>query len=239
MNKAINEHTLRSEPPLMSGKTALALLGTVAQLKQAAGVTQSSDAEVLQGCDAIMNIYNSYVTSKAPACPETYSAVCRSIEDRAEAIAPIPALSAAGIQAKARVVYALSKIGMACYAARILAASLATDVMARAIPANPDAELIALCAEIDALEDKLDSFTLKGATFEEEQAQDLVARPFADAQEPLIARLCDMSAITIEGIQARARTLVKYAPQWKHNRGGYDCIMISALLRDLIGEAWV
>jgi hypothetical protein len=104
---------------------------------------------------------------------------------------------------------------------------------------NPDAELIRLCAEIDALEDKLDSFTLKGATLEEEQAQDKLAQPFAAEQEPLIARLCEMPAITIEGIQARARTLVRYAPDWKNKSGGYDGLMIAALLRDLIGEARV
>jgi hypothetical protein len=78
-----------------------------------------------------MNTYNSFVTRKAPACPETYSAVCSSIKGRAEIITPIPAQSPDGIQAKARVVHALSTVGMACYAARILAASLAADVMAR------------------------------------------------------------------------------------------------------------
>jgi hypothetical protein len=103
--------------------------------------------------------------------------------------------------------------------------------------ASPDAELIALCAEIDALEDKIDSFTIKGATIEEEEAQDKLAQPFADEQEPLIVQLCDMPATTIEGIRARARTLVKWAPDWRNKRGGYDAAMISALLSDLIGEA--
>jgi hypothetical protein len=120
-----------------------------------------------------------------------------------------------------------------------LLTGVTAHMAAQAAPANPDAELIQLCAEIDALEDKLDSFTLKGATLEEEQAQDILAQPFADEQEPLIARLCDMPAITIEGIQARARTLVKWARDWKNNRGGYDGLVISTLLRDLIGEARV
>ena len=116
-----------------------------------------------------------------------------------------------------------------------LAASGAATAAAR-----PDAELFRLCAEIDALEDKISSFTIKGATLEEGQARDKLARPFADAQGALIAQLCDTPATTIEGIRARARTLLKWAPDWEdQKRSGYHYAMISALLRDLVGEARV
>ena len=111
-------------PPLMAGKTALAMLDTAQQLGQVATPAESQDAEIIQSCDAIMHIYNNWGDA------ENYDAACRSIEKHAEIIAPIPAHSPAEIQAKARVVYALSRIGMAGYAARILAASLATDVLA-------------------------------------------------------------------------------------------------------------
>jgi hypothetical protein len=124
-------------------------------------------------------------------------------------------------------------------AALLAGTVVAATTSAGTAAATPDAELIALCAEIDRLEDKIDSFTIKGATLKEEEAQDLLAQPFADEQEPLIFQLCDMPATTIEGIRARARTLVKWAPDWENKSSGYDSAMISALLRDLIGEARV
>jgi hypothetical protein len=89
------------------------------------------DAEVMQGCEAIMHAYHRFCHGRG-RLTESYDMTVRSIEERAKIIAPLSSSSPAGIEAKARVVYELSRIGMACGAARILAASLAADVLAGA-----------------------------------------------------------------------------------------------------------
>jgi hypothetical protein len=113
-----------SRRSLLGGSAALLAGAALTAMPGAGTAAASPDAELIQGCDAIMQAYNSFHDGR------DYEPACRSIEARAEIIAPIPAVSPAGIQAKARVVHALSKVGMAGYAARILAASLAADVLA-------------------------------------------------------------------------------------------------------------
>jgi hypothetical protein len=139
MNKAIDTHTLRSEPPLMSGKTAMALLGTVDQISR------------------------------------------------------------------------------------------------KAMPAShPDAELIRLCTEIDRIEDQWLSTLPVGGDI-----PDTVAAGISAQQEPLIEQICDMTASTLNGMRARARTIVKWAPDLVSMSHDAADDMVAALLRDLIGEARV
>jgi hypothetical protein len=59
-----------------------------------------------------------------------YEGLVQLIESHATTVAPIPAQSDAGMKAKARVVQELARVGCAMYAVRILAQSLATDVLA-------------------------------------------------------------------------------------------------------------
>jgi hypothetical protein len=92
----------------------------------AAGVLYiGEDAEVRHGCAAMMAAINGFWTKRYYPPVEQYEAACLTVECRAKATAPIPATSRAGIVAKAEVVQRLSDLGMAGYAARIMASSLA------------------------------------------------------------------------------------------------------------------
>jgi hypothetical protein len=115
-----------------------------------------------------------------------------------------------------------------------------------------DAELIQLCAEIDRLEDEWLALGSKpGMTNADAQAaedkQDSQRGFCTDRQYPLIDKILEMRATTLDGLQARARTIVKWAPNLFTVKAGPgtpfnpaatgDELMVAALLRDLIGEA--
>jgi hypothetical protein len=102
-----------------------------------------------------------------------------------------------------------------------------------AIP-NPDAELIRLCTEIDRIEDQWLSTLPVGGDI-----PDTVAAGISAQQEPLIEQICDMTASTLDGMRARARTIVKWAPDLVSMPHDAADDMVAALLRDLIGEARV
>ncbi len=87
------------------------------------------DAEVLQGCDAIMAAYNGFVHGPDNAGPKEYGKKVGIVEARAEIIARLPSASPAEIKAKVGVVLELARTGTAGYAYRILAGSLAADVL--------------------------------------------------------------------------------------------------------------
>jgi len=105
---------------------------------------------------------------------------------------------------------------------------------------NPDAELIALCAEFERCEEAINDFYSHGRTpIEDDQLREA-------AQDPLWQRQCDLAdkidasrASTLEGARARARAIVTY------NGGdfvdaylrklGVDGVLLAALIRDLAG----
>jgi hypothetical protein len=98
-------------------------------------------------------------------------------------------------------------------------------------PPNPDAELIALCAEIDKLEDKINSFPHE--TLRDEEASAILVQRLKDQQDPLIDMICNMTATTLEGLQARARTIIKWAPDMLDNPHDIAEMMVATLLQDL------
>lgn len=105
------------ENPMPKAKTTTTAPATELQLP---------DTAILQGCDAIMKAYNKNWNRMKGG----YDGLVRTIESHANAVAPIPATSDAGLKAKAGVVQQLAKVGCAMYAVRILAQSLAADVLA-------------------------------------------------------------------------------------------------------------
>jgi len=109
----------------------------------------------------------------------------------------------------------------------------------------PDAELIRLCAECDALQGQVDAIWADRMTHLSnaeqialEHARDAAQQPFLDAQDPLLHRICDLRATTPEGRAARARTLLAWDkdPCWTHD-GCWNSQLIGAIVRDLVGEA--
>ena len=122
-----------------------------------------------------------------------------------------------------------------------LAAALA-PAAALAAASSPDAELIRLCGEFDALQRRILALYPEGATpIEDDNERAEAIAPLSDAQDELLDRICALRATTPAGIKARAKTLVLFVPdkaECADDEGGYvDERMIAALLRDLVGRA--
>lgn len=73
---------------------------------------------------------------------------------------------------------------------------------------QPDAELIRLCAEFDALERRRQNVANSAKTIEEETAADLVWAEISLQQDPMLDRICGLPCVTLAGIGALAATLI-------------------------------
>ena len=112
--------------------------------------------------------------------------------------------------------------------------------------ASPDADLIRLCAECDALQVRMDALyaaphpdNLSNAQHVAlEKARDVLEKPLADAQDPLLERICELRATTPQGHAARARTLLGWDkdPCWTDD-ACWNSQLIGAIVRDLVGAA--
>ncbi len=122
-------------------------------------------------------------------------------------------------------------------------AALVLGGAAAAAPAvsSPDAELIALCAQLDALEHEFlatdfDAIPNTPAGDHAEAEQDRIA----DAQAPIVNAICARLPVTHEGVVSVARSLA-LADADLFRRGGPDGYpndrLIAALVRGLIGRA--
>jgi len=103
---------------------------------------------------------------------------------------------------------------------------------------SPDAELIRLCAEADALEHSVRSLYTDGSSpIEDDAERDRAQAPLEAQQKPLFDRICCLRATTLEGHVARARTLRTWAPDFGDDEGGsYDSRLLGALLRDMLAD---
>ncbi len=105
-------------------------------------------------------------------------------------------------------------LAAACGAAFAGAVVLPNPGEAFAVVASPDAELVRLCAECDALQRQIDALFDEEATplphaqqLVLERARDRVVEPLRVQQDPLLARIVEMRATTLQAHVARARTL--------------------------------
>ena len=112
---------------------------------------------------------------------------------------------------------------------------------AAASAVHPDRELIAVCAEFDAIERHINSHYAGGSrNIEDDEERDAVIAPFQEAQEPLLERIIALRATTPGGLKARARTLALWNEDaMRHIGPGHylEDRMLAALLRDMVGEA--
>jgi hypothetical protein len=138
-----------------------------------------------------------------------------------------------------------STLAALCGAAFAGAVVLPDPGEALPVAASPDAELIRLCAECDALQGQVDAIWADRMThlpnaeqIALEHARDAAQQPFLDAQDPLLHRICELRATTPEGRAARARTLLAWDkdPCWTHD-GCWNSQLIGAIVRDLAGVA--
>ncbi|MGI4945584.1 MAG: hypothetical protein ACRYHQ_34315 [Janthinobacterium lividum] len=106
--------------------------------------------------------------------------------------------------------------------------------------ANPDADLLAACAEFDALEAAYRATDFAAVSYSPEAiAADAEQSRIFAAQLPLVDRMVDHRAVTRAGQVARARSLAAWKPELLGNGSAEDmgeCLM-SAIVRDLVQGA--
>jgi len=106
---------------------------------------------------------------------------------------------------------------------------------------HPDAALIAVCAEFDAIERHIVSHYAGGSRkIEDDEERDVAIAPFQEAQAPLLERIIALRATTPDGFMARARTLALWDLDAMRQIGPGHYLedrMLAALLRDMVGEA--
>ncbi len=121
------------------------------------------------------------------------------------------------------------------------AAVLAVAPGGPALPAHPDAELIALCAKLDALEREYlaTDFGAKPNSPADDQAEAERAR-ITDAQAPIVDAICARSPQTTAGAVAVARSLALWDGDLFRNGGPDGCTnerLVAVLVRGLTGRA--
>lgn len=118
--------------------------------------------------------------------------------------------------------------------AAIVAPATASPSMAIAAE-NPDADLVRLCSEFDAIQQAIDDLYRGPGRIDDDGERGAAIEPLSEAQGDLLDALCDMRARTQAGFIARARTLAKYNPDLVRGAGA-DCSetrQMAALLRDM------
>ena len=128
---------------------------------------------------------------------------------------------------------------------RLLAAAPALVLPGAAVAAgaasNPDAELVGLCADLDAIERRTDALfdhARSGLTFEE---ADAAAQVIEVDQFPLVGRVCALTPATDEGLMAVARSLALLSPDYGdpdlYARGTMDERLAHVIVRGMMGRA--
>ena len=124
-------------------------------------------------------------------------------------------------------------------AALVLAASSA---VAGSVPVTePDVSLIALCADLDVLQRRIDSLfpaDWTGMTDAELDAADVAARRIETEQRHLLDRICTLPPATPAGCAAVARSLAVLRPDLARAAPGadMDVRLMAVLVRALTGE---
>ncbi len=99
-------------------------------------------------------------------------------------------------------------------AATVSAAVMASVESATGAPSvGPDAELIGLCADFDALERRIDAL-FEGVSALEFDAADAAACVIEVDQRQVLDRICALTPATDEGCRAVARSLALLAPDY-------------------------
>jgi hypothetical protein len=104
---------------------------------------------------------------------------------------------------------------------------------------GPDAELIALCATFDDLSRQFDGLHVGPNRIEDDEIRDVALDPIERQQKPLIDAICIRRAVTPDGISAKARSLIVWAPDWLQPNPFWDERLIASILADLTGSAAV
>jgi len=125
-------------------------------------------------------------------------------------------------------------------AAAVAAIATGVAVSAGAASASPDAELVGLCAEFDALELRIDAL-FEGASALDFDAADAAACVIEVDQRRLLDRICALTPATDEGCCALARSLALLAPDYgdpaAYPAATMDERLVNTLTRGMMGRA--
>ncbi len=106
------------------------------------------------------------------------------------------------------------------------------------VAASPDAELLELCAAIDALQVQVDALYTGATRIEDDNTRDDVLAPITAEQIPMIERMCELRPATLQGHLVRARTYWGWDKDPPHADSPYcNESMQGAILRDLAALA--
>ena len=124
--------------------------------------------------------------------------------------------------------------------AAALAPAAGTSEAGRASPAGPDAGLIALCADLDAMQRHLDALfddDRVGVDIDVLEAADAAAYRIDLDQRHLLDRICALQPAALPGCRALARSLAFLRPDLRGVPlgGDMDVRLTAALVRGLIG----
>ena len=120
-----------------------------------------------------------------------------------------------------------------------MAARARSSSQHESLPIHPDAPLLAALASFDAIERYFLSLYAGGTRYiEDDDEREAAFQPFAETQEPILEQVCSLQARTLEGIPARARTIVlqdaELDPAADALEGYTNNRLVAALLRDLL-----
>ncbi len=90
----------------------------------------------------------------------------------------------------------------------LLAGAVAAPALAAA--AHPDAELIRLCAEFDALEIQHETLFEGSTRIDDDEERGVALEPIETAQKALLDRICHLPICTLDGARALASTYFLY-----------------------------
>ncbi len=243
--------------------TTLAIGGAVAKSSQLENSTPAPDAELIAVCaefDALER-QSCIINGTGPDCvPDDAEAdrVSAPIRARMHALLDrmdeLRAASPAGIQARAHCLaqhaghldysfdYPETMVGRLLIYLMRDAAALGGMGASVAVAASPDADLLATCAAFDALERAslatYDTYADCPEDSLEWKAGDAERDRCSDEQEPLLARMCELRAITRAGQVARAHSLALWDGDLRRQaESGCNptAAITYAIVRDLIG----
>lgn len=151
--------------------------------------------------------------------------------------AALPGASSAAVSPAAplrRALLAGSAASVAVAAGIVVAASVP--------PANPDADLLALCARLDLLQRRIDQLfpaDWYGMTDAGLEAADAAARHLEAEQRPILDQLCALTPVTSGGCAALAHLVALLRPDLLRAGPGEDpdVRLLAVLVRGLAGRA--
>ena len=115
-------------------------------------------------------------------------------------------------------------------------AGVAPRAAGAALP-HPDAELLAACAAADAIQARIDALWADPVLVKDDARRDPLVAALDAEEEPFLEQVYELTATTLAGHMARARTLAGWDKETFKPGGCWNDLLAAALVRDLVGEA--